>query len=56
MAQVAGRVLTAGTITAHNTFEQPDAVHPAPFDGARLSGSQLTIELPPKAIVVLELR
>ncbi|HEY6157444.1 MAG TPA: alpha-L-arabinofuranosidase C-terminal domain-containing protein, partial [Gemmatimonadales bacterium] len=56
VTSVSGRVLTAGAITAHNTFEQPDAVHPAPFDGARVSGTQLTIELPAKSVVVLELQ
>jgi alpha-N-arabinofuranosidase len=56
VTSVSGRVLTAGAMNAHNTFEQPDAVRPAAFDGARVSGSQLTIELPPKSIVVLALQ
>jgi alpha-N-arabinofuranosidase len=53
---VTGRVLTAAAMTAHNTFEQPTAVQPAEFRGARLSGSTLTIALPAKSVVLLELR
>lgn len=53
---VSGRILTAATMGAHNTFEQPDAVHLASFTGARLAGDRLTVELPPKSVVVLELQ
>jgi len=55
VSRVAGRVLTADTITAHNTFEQPDKVRPVSFDGARLNGKTLSITLPPKSVTVLEL-
>ena len=54
-ARVSGRVLTAGAITAHNTFDQPEQVKPAPFDGATLSGGTLEVELPAKPLVVLQL-
>lgn len=53
---VCGRILTAKTMTAHNTFEQPYAVRPAPCDGARRPGQTLTVELPPKSPVVLALQ
>ncbi|MPY91368.1 MAG: alpha-N-arabinofuranosidase [Luteitalea sp.] len=55
-SQVSGRILTADEMNAHNTFEQPNAVQPASFNGARLSGERLTVQLPPKSLVVLELR
>ena len=55
MSRVTGRILTAPTMQAHNTFDQPDAVRPAPFTGARLAGATLTVELPAKSVVVLEL-
>lgn len=51
-----GRVLTAPAINSHNTFEQPTAVQPAPFTGAQVAGGRLTVTLPPKSVVVLELR
>jgi alpha-N-arabinofuranosidase len=53
---VTGRVLTAATMSAHNTFQQPSAVHPTDFSGATLSGSTLTVEMPSKSVVLLELR
>jgi alpha-N-arabinofuranosidase len=56
LSTVGGRVLTASAMNAHNTFERPDAVQPVVFRGARLTGQQLTIELPPEAVVALELR
>jgi len=56
VSTVGGRILTASTMTAHNTFEHPDAVQPAAFRGARLVDGTLTIELPARSVVVLELR
>jgi alpha-N-arabinofuranosidase len=55
VSRVAGRVLTADKITAHNTFDQPDKVQPVPFDGARLSRGTLSITLPPRSVTVIEL-
>jgi alpha-N-arabinofuranosidase len=56
VSTVSGRVLTAATMQAHNTFEDPTAVQPVAFTGARLSGGMLNVELPSKSVVVLELR
>ena len=52
---VTGRLLTAATMTAHNTFDAPDTVRPVPFTGALINGAALTVALPAKSIVVLEL-
>jgi alpha-N-arabinofuranosidase len=52
---VTGRVLTAPSMTSHNTFDSPHVVEPRAFDGATLSGSQLRIVLPAMSVVVLEL-
>jgi alpha-N-arabinofuranosidase len=54
--RVAGRVLTAPAMNAHNTFTAPDTVQPAPFGGARLAGDTLTVDLPAKSVVILELQ
>ncbi|GAM05650.1 hypothetical protein MBENS4_2648 [Novosphingobium sp. MBES04] len=54
--KVSGRILTAGAINAHNTFENPEAVKPAAFNGARVKGGTLTVTLPAKSVVVLELQ
>jgi alpha-N-arabinofuranosidase len=56
VTSVSGRILTSDRMNAYNTFEQPTTVRPAAFDGARLSGDRLTVQLPPKSVVVLELR
>jgi alpha-N-arabinofuranosidase len=52
----AGRLLTAPTMQAHNTFAAPDAVKPVPFDGLTLAGGVLTLTLPAKSVAVVELR
>ncbi len=53
---VTGRVLTATTMNGHNTFENPEAVKPAPFEGVRKRGDSISVLLPAKAVVVLEIR
>lgn len=55
-ASVTGRILTAGAINAHNTFDAPDTVKPVAFTGAQVSGGTLSVTLPPKSVVVLELQ
>ncbi|MBN2472794.1 MAG: alpha-N-arabinofuranosidase, partial [Anaerolineae bacterium] len=50
---VSGRVLTADAMTAHNTFDQPDAIRPQPFEGARLVDGGLEIALPAMSVVAL---
>ena len=52
---VVGRVLTAPTMQAHNTFAAPATVAPQPFAGARRQAGQLSVDLPAKSVVVLEL-
>jgi len=54
--QITGRVLTAAAMNAINTFDQPDTVKPAPFTGFRLDGGQITLNMPAKSVVVLEIR
>jgi alpha-N-arabinofuranosidase len=53
---VIGRILTGPAMNAHNTFDQPATVAPAPFGGAAMSGDRLRLTLPPRSLVVLELR
>ena len=54
--EITARILTADAMNAHNTFEHPDGVRPTPFHGARLEAGRILVELPAKAVVVLELR
>jgi alpha-N-arabinofuranosidase len=55
-SRATGRILTATAMNSHNTFEQPEAVKPAPFTGARVAGNQLSLALPAHSVVVVELR
>jgi alpha-L-arabinofuranosidase len=50
-----GEILTAEAMDAHNSFDNPDAVHPVAFAGATLTGGKLSLALPPKSVVVLTL-
>jgi len=53
---VTGEVLTASRMNAMNTFENPNTIKPTSFTGYKLQGSQLTLSIPAKSVVVLELR
>ncbi len=55
LATVSGRVLTAETINAHNTFDYPNGVAPQPFTGVTLTDNRIEGDLPAKSVVVLEL-
>jgi alpha-N-arabinofuranosidase len=52
---ISGRILTAETIDAHNTFDQPNLVQPSAFDGVTIHNGNLAITLPAKAVVALVL-
>ena len=54
-SRISGRILTAGSMNAHNTFDRPDAVQPAAFSGAKVVGSGFEASLPAKSVVALEL-
>ena len=51
-----GEVLTAPAMNAMNTFDRPNTIKPAPFSGYKLQGSQLTLNIPAKSVVVLQLK
>jgi alpha-N-arabinofuranosidase len=52
---VTGRVLTAEKLDAHNTFDNPEIVKPASFDGATIDDGKVSVKLPPRSVVVLTL-
>jgi alpha-L-arabinofuranosidase len=49
-----GQVLTAAAMDAHNTFDKPQTLVPAPYT-ARAGAQGLVLELPPKSVVVVTL-
>jgi alpha-N-arabinofuranosidase len=53
---VTGRILTSDKINDYNSFDQPNKVIIKPFSGAKLTGNKLTIDLPAKSVVVVELK
>lgn len=55
-ATITGRVLTAPTMNAHNTFDNPNAVVPATFGGAQLANGTLSVTLPAKSVVMLDVK
>jgi alpha-N-arabinofuranosidase len=54
-SRLSGSILSAAAMDAHNSFDAPHAIEPQTFTGARLSGGDLSVSLPPKSIVVLSL-
>jgi alpha-N-arabinofuranosidase len=53
---LAGEVLSASLMNAMNTFDKPNAIKPSPFSGYKIQDSQVILSIPPKSVVVLELR
>jgi alpha-N-arabinofuranosidase len=51
-----GRTLTAGSMNAHNTFDEPSAVTPATLEKIRLKGNTVQVTLPPMSVSVLTLQ
>jgi alpha-N-arabinofuranosidase len=56
VTQVTGQILTSKNITDHNTFDNPDVVKLADFKDAKIRKGILTVKMPAKAIVTLEVK
>ena len=53
---VSGRMITSANLTDINTFDNPKKVVATSFNGAKLNGNSLSVELPAKSVVTLELK
>jgi alpha-N-arabinofuranosidase len=53
---VTGQILTSERYTDINTFGQPDKVRPVVFNGVKKQGGELVVAMPPKSVVVLEVK
>jgi len=53
---VSGRILTSDKLQNYNSFENPNKIVPAVYNGAQLNGSKLNLNIPPYSVVVLELK
>lgn len=54
--RVNGTMVTSAKVTDINTFEKPDNVRVQVFGGAKKQGNDLVVDLPAKAVVMLELK
>ena len=52
---IAGRILTAPAINTHNTFDQPDTIAPTRFTDFKITATGLTVKLPARSVIVLEI-
>jgi alpha-L-arabinofuranosidase len=53
--KVTGEILTAAEMNTFNSFDKPDAVKPLIFSGCSLKNGILTVNMPSKSVIVLEL-
>lgn len=53
--RISGRVLTAATMQAHNTFDQPDTVKPTDFSDFERGEDGFSVKLPAMSVVALRL-
>ena len=53
---VTGEILTAAHINDYNSFDKPETVVPQPFKDVRIRKGVLTLTMPAKSIVTLELQ
>lgn len=52
---VSGTILTYDAMNSHNTFNCPDRIHPTEFNDASITNNMLSLAIPPKSIVLLEM-
>ena len=55
-SDVSGRILTAPELNTHNTFEKPDEVRPAAFSNVKIKKNIVSLDMPPRSIIVLEVK
>ena len=53
---VTGQILTSKKLTDINSFEKPNNIQVATFNGAKKNGDQLVLDLPAQSVVMLELK
>ncbi|HSC52422.1 MAG TPA: alpha-L-arabinofuranosidase C-terminal domain-containing protein [Phnomibacter sp.] len=53
---VSGRILASKKIQDYNSFDEPNKIQPTAYNGAKLTGNSLKLQLPPNSVVVLTLK
>ena len=54
--EVSARILTAPELNTHNTFEKPEEVKPAVFREVKLKKNMLSLDMPAKSIIMIEVK
>jgi alpha-N-arabinofuranosidase len=54
--EVSARVLTAPELNTHNTFEKPEEVKPAVFKEVKIKKNILSLDIPAKSIIMIEVK
>jgi alpha-N-arabinofuranosidase len=54
--QVSGRILTSKNVADFNDFQHPDVVSPKEYKDAKLKKGVLTVKIPAKSIIVLNIK
>lgn len=56
MPAISARILTASTMTAKNTFAEPNTIQTKDFKGFTVKGNTVTLHLPPMSVVLVTLK
>lgn len=56
LKSISGEVLTAPVMNALNTFDNPNSIKPAPFNGYKIQDAQAILTIPPKSVVMIEIQ
>ena len=53
---VSGRILTSKSVADYNDFEHPEKVKPVEFKDAKVKKGKLSVKVPAKSIIVLNIK
>jgi alpha-N-arabinofuranosidase len=53
---VSGRILTSKNVADYNDFQHPNVVAPKAYNDAKLNKGVLTVKVPAKSIIVLNIK
>ncbi|WP_453992696.1 alpha-N-arabinofuranosidase [Bacillus nitroreducens] len=56
LSSASGRLLTAEEMTEHNTFDNPNRIEPVPFNEIELKENELSLTIPSKSVLVVEIQ
>jgi alpha-N-arabinofuranosidase len=55
ISKISGQIITADKPNAYNDFGKKEDVNIKPFEGAKLQGNKLTLTIPAKSVIMIEL-